>query len=70
MLWLSGIALGLVCACGLTRWMRSLLFEVQVTDPLSFVAVALLFSAVATAACYLPARRAARVDPAISLRYE
>ncbi len=69
-LWLSGIALGLACAWGLTRWMRSLLFEVQATDPLTFLAVALLFCTVAAAACYLPARRAARLDPAISLRYE
>jgi putative ABC transport system permease protein len=69
-LWLSGIALGLACAWGLTRWMRSLLFEVQATDPATFLAVALLFSAVGMAACYVPARRATRVDPAISLRYE
>ncbi|MBV8897646.1 MAG: ABC transporter permease [Acidobacteriaceae bacterium] len=69
-LWMSGISTGLICAWGLTRWMRSLLFEVQATDPATFLAVALLFCAVATAACYLPAHRATRVDPAISLRYE
>jgi putative ABC transport system permease protein len=50
--------------------MRSLLFEVQPTDPLTFAAVATLFCAVAAIACYVPARRATQVDPAISLRYE
>ena len=69
-LWLGGIALGFACAWGVTRWMRSLLFEVQATDPLTFLAVGLLFCAVAAGACYLPARRATLVDPAISLRYE
>ncbi|HXB70124.1 MAG TPA: ABC transporter permease [Candidatus Acidoferrales bacterium] len=69
-LWLGGIALGFVCAWSVTRWMRSLLFEVQPTDPLTFVGVAALFCAVAAMACYVPARRATRVDPVISLRYE
>ena len=69
-LWLGGIALGLLCALGVTRWIRSLLFEVQPTDPLTFVAVPVLFCAVAAIACYVPARRATRVDPVISLRYE
>jgi len=69
-LWLGGIALGLVCALGVTRWIRSLLFEVQPTDPLTFVAVPIVFCAVAAIACYVPARRATRVDPVISLRYE
>lgn len=69
-LWLGGIALGLSCAWGVTRWMRSLLFEVQPTDLPTFVGVATLFCAVAAIACYVPARRATRVDPVISLRYE
>ncbi len=69
-LWLGGIALGLACAWSVTRWMRSLLFEVQPTDPLTFAGVATLFCAVAAIACYMPARRATRVDPAICLRYE
>lgn len=69
-LWTGGIALGFVCAWGVTRWMRSLLFEVQPTDPLTFVAVAILFFTVALFACYVPARRATRVDPLIALRYE
>lgn len=69
-LWLQGIALGFACTWAVTRWMRSLLFEVQPTDAVTFVIVAILFCAVAAAACYVPARRATRVDPAISLRYE
>jgi predicted permease len=69
-LWLGGIASGFACAWSVTRWMRSLLFEVQPTDPLTFVAVATLFCAVAVIACYVPAQRATRVDPVISLRYE
>ena len=69
-LWLGGIALGLVCALGVTHWIRSLLFEVQPTDPLTLVAVPILFCAVAAIACYVPARRATRVAPVISLRYE
>jgi putative ABC transport system permease protein len=68
-LWLGGIALGLACAWGVTRWMRSVLFEVQPTDSLTFVGVATLFCALAAIACHVPARRATRVDPVISLRY-
>jgi predicted permease len=69
-LWLSGIALGFACAWGVTRWIRSLLFEVQPTDPLTFAGVAILFCAVALIACYVPARHATRADPVIALRYE
>jgi len=69
-LWLAGIALGFSCAWSMTRWLRSLLFEVQPTDPLTFVGVTALFFAVVAIACYLPARRATRVDPRICLRYE
>jgi predicted permease len=69
-LWLSGIALGSVWAWCVTRWMRSLLFEVQPTDPVTFGGVATLFCAIAAIACCVPARRATRVDPMISLRYE
>jgi predicted permease len=69
-LWLGGIALGFICAWAATRGMRSLLFEVQPTDPRTFAGVAALFCAVAAIACYVPARRAARVDPVISIRYE
>ena len=68
--WLPGTGLGFAGAWAASRWIRSLLFEVQPADPATFLAVAVLFCAVAAAACYLPARRATRVDPAISLRYE
>jgi putative ABC transport system permease protein len=69
-LWAAGIGLGFAGACGVTRWMRGLLFEVEPSDPVTFVAVAVVFCVVAVTACYVPARRAARVDPAISLRHE
>ena len=66
----SGIIAGSACAWGLTRLMTSLLFEVKPTDAPTFFAVAILFSVVAVAACYAPARRAMRVDPMVALRYE
>jgi predicted permease len=69
-LWLGGTALGIACAWGVTRWMRSLLFDVQPNDPTTFLAVALLYCLVATWACYMPAQRATLLDPATSLRYE
>jgi len=67
---LAGIALGMACAWGMTRWMASLLFEVSPADAPTFLTVAVLFCAVALAACYVPARRATRVDPMVALRYE
>jgi len=66
----AGIALGFAAAWGLTRLLAGLLFEVQPADPPTFLAVALLFAAVALAACYLPARRATRVAPMDALRCE
>ncbi len=65
-----GLALGLLGALLLTRWMETLLFQVKATDPLTFVVIALLLTLVALLACWIPARRAARVDPMIALRCE
>jgi putative ABC transport system permease protein len=67
---LIGLALGLGGALALTRVMKSLLFGVSTTDPLTFVVIALLLMAIALLACLLPARRAMRVDPMVALRYE
>jgi putative ABC transport system permease protein len=67
---LTGIVLGFACAWAMTRSIASLLFEVKPTDALTFFGVAILFCAVALAACYVPARRATRVDPMVALRYE
>ena len=67
---LIGLVLGVAGAFALTRTMRSLLFEVGPTDSLTFVLVSLLLAAVGFVACYLPARRATKVDPLIALRYE
>ena len=67
---LIGVAIGVVAALGITRLIGSMIFGVTPYDPLTFVAVAAILSVVALLACYIPARRAMRVDPIVALRYE
>jgi ABC-type antimicrobial peptide transport system permease subunit len=67
---LTGVLLGVGGALALTRVLKDMLFQVRATDPTTFVGISILFVLVGVAASYVPARRAARVDPMVALRYE
>jgi putative ABC transport system permease protein len=67
---LMGVGCGLIAALVLTRWMEELLFRVSTYDPFTFAGTALLLAVVALFACWIPARRATKVDPVIALRSE
>ncbi len=67
---LAGLVLGIALSAGLARVLQSLLLDTRTLDPLAYGAASLLLVAVAVMACYLPARRAMRVDPLVALRYE
>jgi putative ABC transport system permease protein len=65
-----GVAIGLAASLALAHLMSSLLFSLSATDPVTFLVITLLLAGVGLLACYLPARRAAKVDPMVALKYE
>ena len=67
---ITGAIVGIGVSLGVTRYLESMLYDIQANDPVTIVGVVILLTLVAGAACYVPARRATRVDPMVALRYE